>query len=219
MSQTPPAAPPPQPIAPPASQGTDGLAIASLVTGLLGFCVPLAGVAGIVLGVLGLRRTGPGKAGGQGFAIAGIVAGSISTLAMCLVAPLIGILLPALGAARQTARTVQCQSQMRQVGQALLQYSSTHGTLPPDLATLQLPAHLLVCPAQSGVGTAGGPSYAYNPAAVPGDAASVLLFEPSLPHREKSNLLFGDGQVHAMEAHEADPILNDQELGGTLSPP
>jgi prepilin-type N-terminal cleavage/methylation domain-containing protein/prepilin-type processing-associated H-X9-DG protein len=49
-----------------------------------------------------------------------------------IIALLIGILLPALGNARQVAKSVQCQSNLRSIGQALYIYAGDHDeVLPP----------------------------------------------------------------------------------------
>ncbi|MFA9479337.1 type II secretion system protein [Phycisphaerales bacterium AB-hyl4] len=49
-----------------------------------------------------------------------------------IIALLIAILLPALGAARESAKTIQCGSNLRQVGIALIMYADDHhGHLPP----------------------------------------------------------------------------------------
>jgi prepilin-type processing-associated H-X9-DG protein len=51
-----------------------------------------------------------------------------------IIAILIGLLLPALNKARQQALATQCMSNMRQDGQAVLQYiDDSHGFLPPYL--------------------------------------------------------------------------------------
>src|SRR5436190_9314287 len=60
-----------------------------------------------------------------------------------IIAVLIGILLPALNKARQQAKVVQCQSNLRSIGQGIMIYTVTHkGSLPfgfwagaPDPAT------------------------------------------------------------------------------------
>ncbi|WP_167584222.1 DUF4190 domain-containing protein [Kineococcus rubinsiae] len=72
-----PSSPPPGgPWAPPGPRGTDGFAIASLVTGLAGLgAVPLA------LGLVGLQRTRRSGAAGHGMAVAGVVLGAVSLVA------------------------------------------------------------------------------------------------------------------------------------------
>ncbi|RMF37111.1 MAG: DUF1559 domain-containing protein [Planctomycetota bacterium] len=45
---------------------------------------------------------------------------------------LMGLLLPAVQAAREAGRRVQCQSNLHQIGIAVLNYEATHGTLPPS---------------------------------------------------------------------------------------
>ena len=51
-----------------------------------------------------------------------------------IIALLIGILLPALGAARETAREVQCLTQVRSFAQGMFTYQADFQTLPPAIA-------------------------------------------------------------------------------------
>ena len=54
-----------------------------------------------------------------------------------IIAILTGLLMPALAKARQQSKTVQCQSNLRQVGQALVMYANKWGgwLYPPGLAS------------------------------------------------------------------------------------
>ena len=60
-------------------RGTNGWAVASLISGLLG-CVPyVTGLAAIVLGMIGLKKSNERRyASGRGMAIGGIVLGALS---------------------------------------------------------------------------------------------------------------------------------------------
>ena len=75
--------PPPPPPRPPA-QPTQGLAIASMITGIFGLIFgcfgPIPGVVGIILGWIALQqiKKSPDKASGKPLAIIGIVAGSVT---------------------------------------------------------------------------------------------------------------------------------------------
>ncbi len=53
---------------------------------------------------------------------------------IAIIALLVGILLPSLGKARESARQVKCSSNLRQIGLALISYASDHDSLfPPSL--------------------------------------------------------------------------------------
>jgi len=76
---------------PPAPQRTNGAAIASLVCGILG-CIPwLTGLAAVILGIVGLRKTKDPQVGGKGMAIAGLILGGISIVAWTLYFAVVGV--------------------------------------------------------------------------------------------------------------------------------
>lgn len=69
--------------APQQSQGTNGLAVASLITGILSFlCVGLLfGPIAVILGILGRKKANDEMAGsGAGMALAGIITGVLGFL-------------------------------------------------------------------------------------------------------------------------------------------
>lgn len=64
---------------PPRQPKTSGLAIAALVLGLAG-CLPLSLLPAIILGIVALTQTGPGKRPGRGLAIGGLAAAGVWTV-------------------------------------------------------------------------------------------------------------------------------------------
>jgi hypothetical protein len=84
MTEAPPPVEPalePMPEAPPpAGEGTNGLAIASLICGILSIvsCCLLAGIPAIITGHMALGRIKLSGQGGRGLALAGLVMGYIS---------------------------------------------------------------------------------------------------------------------------------------------
>jgi hypothetical protein len=81
-----PVGPPPQRPTPAAARrGTEPTAVAALLTGLVGFVVPLLGILAIVLGGVGLDRTRRRGTGGRGMAATGVTLGSIQVVLTAVV--------------------------------------------------------------------------------------------------------------------------------------
>ncbi len=118
-------------IAPVSAAKTSGLAIASFVLGMLGFCTFfITAIPAIILGIVGLVKIGKsgGKLKGNGFAIAGIVVPTVSGL---FVLPLmLGIMMPALARTRQIAFRMVCGTNMSALGKAMLIYSNDYDDIP-----------------------------------------------------------------------------------------
>lgn len=107
---------------------TSGLAIAALVLGIFGLLTGvfiiglLVAVVGLILGIIALTQIGkPGQAGkGRGLAITGIVLSSLTLVLIPIALLLIGIFMPAMGAARTTARQMASNTQARGIQQAMV---------------------------------------------------------------------------------------------------
>lgn len=103
---------------------TSGLAVTSLVLGLLSFCLFfITSIPGLICGIMGLNRIARSQAGGagprltgRGLAITGIVLSTLTTLASVV----LGLLLvPAIQAARDAARQMNTMSNMKQIMMAM----------------------------------------------------------------------------------------------------
>ncbi len=96
-------------------QKGSGLAVASLVCGILGFCVPLANVAALITGIMALVK----KTAGRGMAIAGTILGGVSLL----MAPImLAIMIPAMLGARQSVQETGAIGSLISYGNAQVMY-------------------------------------------------------------------------------------------------
>lgn len=114
---------------------TSGLAITSLVLGVLG--LPTCGITalfGLILGIIAMIRVNKsnGALGGHGIALAGTIVSGVFLLFIPVQAAL---LLPALAKAKQRAQTIQCVNNMRQLALGTRMYSQEHGNHFPPAAT------------------------------------------------------------------------------------
>lgn len=113
------------------NQGSSGMAIGALVCGVIGFCFPPIALVALILGIVFLSKTRDGQPG-RGMALAGTILGGVG-LVFSVVALLIAILLPALGAARRTARQMQNSTQLRGIHQSLVTYANMNRNYYPGL--------------------------------------------------------------------------------------
>lgn len=123
----------------PVSQTTSGLAVTSLVLGILGFCsLGLTALAGFVLGLVSLRkikRSG-GRLAGRGLAIAGTLVSAVAMLTILTLVLLFAYQHERIGPngpkIRGNAQTMQCVNNLKQITLVAHVYSSEHQqTFPP----------------------------------------------------------------------------------------
>jgi hypothetical protein len=160
--------PPPIPRSPtgPARTKTSGMAIASLVLGILGlFSCGIASLVGLVLGIVSLVkiRKSKGELRGNGVAITGICLSAVFTLfGLALGAAL---LLPAFAQSQSRARSfnsqpqfqgqsqgprLSCVNNLQQIGLAARLWANDHNdTFPPDFLSMSneiVSPTVLICP-------------------------------------------------------------------------
>lgn len=116
---------------PPAQQPKNGLAIASLILGILSItpCLGLlSAIAAIITGHIAHSRArkDPLQFGGKGMAIGGFVLGYISLLVLP------ALLLPALSRAKEKAQTIRCVMNLKEVGIAARMYADAHNHVYPS---------------------------------------------------------------------------------------
>lgn len=123
-NQTPPVqdsgfpAPPPMP----GAKGSNGVATAALVFGIISvFISPLFFIA-IILGIIGIVKAGKVNSG-KGKAIAGLILG-------CLPIILIPILLPALNTARSMAKDAMSMVNLQSIGKSMELYQLSYEVYP-----------------------------------------------------------------------------------------
>lgn len=211
-------------IATPTQGRTSGMAIASLMLGIFGFC-GITAIVGLILGVVAqsrIRKSG-GQLKGSGLAIAGIVVSGVMLLLALVIMP--ALLLPALSKAKQNARNASCANNAKQVALAVRLYADDNdGKCPPavnwcDAVANYVPGpETFKCPQRGG--TKSG--YAFNAnlagktlSSIPPD--TVLIFESEAgwnatggpqsvisrpPHGRTYVFGFADGSVRDAERDE-----------------
>lgn len=128
--------PPPLPSGAAATPGkTSGLAITSLVLGILGmFTCGLTALVGLILGIVALVKVKGSKGAlkGDGLALAGIIVSAIFLLMLPIFA---AMMLPALAAAKQKAQEINCISNEKQLALAVKMYENDNNDHFPPAAT------------------------------------------------------------------------------------
>lgn len=149
-----------------------GMAVSGLVVSIIGCCVPLLGFVGIILGIVAMVRakSDARRYGGGGIALAAIIVGALSLVVSIIGIILVGLMLPALGQARNAARQVAVMENMRAISLGLMQYADDNRGWFPE-AGADLPARL----SQYGI----APNQFTSSRAAPG-ATDALIYVPGI---------------------------------------
>ena len=127
--------PPPLASGPTVAPKTSGLAVTSLVLGILGmFTCGLTALFGLILGIIAMVKVknSGGKLSGNGLALAGVI---VSIVFLFMLPIFAAMLLPALAAAKQKAQEINCVNNEKQLALAIRIYSNDHANHLPPAAT------------------------------------------------------------------------------------
>lgn len=203
---------------------TSGMAVASLVLGILGFC-GITAIIGLILGIAAqakISKSG-GRLKGSGLAIAGIIVSGIMLFVSLLIGA--GLLLPALAKLKQNGQNTNCENNAKQVALAVRLYADENdGKCPPavnwcDAILNNLPGpETFQCPQRRGEKS----GFAFNAklagktlSSIPPD--TVLIFESGggwnatggteamvsrPPHGKSTVFGFADGSVRPVSRDE-----------------
>jgi hypothetical protein len=121
--------------APPLPATTNGLAITSLVLGILGlFTCGITALFGLILGIVAMVKAKQSRnaLGVNGIALAGVI---VSAIFVIMIPLFVAMLLPALAAAKQKAETINCVNNEKQLAIAVRIYLDDHTNQLPPAAT------------------------------------------------------------------------------------
>ena len=202
-----------------------GLAIASLVLGLLG---PVTGLVGLVLGIVAISQisSSGGRLRGRELAIAGIC---ISGFMILTIPMLAAIMFPVFAKAREKARQASCLSNTKQIGLAMLMYAGDYDEVWPmrdNWCDAVYPyirnREVFRCPSapQQDNGYAYNGSLNMLPVAViPSPRETPLAFDATggwnaaggrelldFRHNNGANIVFGDGHAQWQSEYSVDAL-------------
>lgn len=111
-----------------------GLAIASLICGLLGFLTfGISEIAAVITGHMAISAINKanGALAGRGMSIAGLVTGYL-TILIIPIAALAGLAMPVIMKQKKAAERAETMSNGRQIAVALFEFEEEYGTFPSD---------------------------------------------------------------------------------------
>jgi len=175
---------------------SSGLAVASLVLGILSFFTGgLTSIPAIICGHISLShiKKAAGRMSGNGLAIGGLVTGYLGLIMIAALA--LGIALPVFAAVKEKAQETKCLSEAKQLALGCKLYASDHdGNYPPTLNQL-FPEYLtdkklLECPLTKDQPPMG---YDYFGGKDTDPSAKVLLSSKATTRTHKRIVVTSDG--------------------------
>jgi competence protein ComGC len=130
----------PSPLSVPAApEKTNGLALASLILGILSLLACGVGIIfsipGVICGILGLKRVrnSAGTQKGRGFAIAGLVMSAVSLVMLPVIGLMAAIAIPNFVKAREAAQRNACRANIRSIEAAKDVWALENNKKPGDV--------------------------------------------------------------------------------------
>lgn len=112
--------------------GGNGMAITSLVLGILSLACGLLAPVGLILGIIAMNKSKRNNGAGWGLALAGTI---VSGCMLLLIPIYLAMFLPAFAKAKMRAQTVNCINHEKQLSVAMIMYASDNGGRFPPAAT------------------------------------------------------------------------------------
>ena len=143
---------------------TAGLAVASLVLGILGFMMlgPLGAIPAVICGHIAKSKinANPETLTGEGMALAGLIMGYIQIGSLVLIVPLLAaIAIPSFVMARDTSQHNACIGNMRQIDSAKEQWAMANSAAEGSTVTVAAANDYMKRPPTC----AAGGTYEYRP--------------------------------------------------------
>jgi hypothetical protein len=188
----------PPPFVPGSQPESSGLAIASMVLGILSFFTAgITAIPAVICGHVAMFRANKsaGQTSGNGFAVAGLITGYLGFLILATVG--LGVALPAFAGVQDRAQSTKCLAEAKQIGVACRLYAMDHhGQFPPTLDPLvpdYLPDnHFFDCPLRKNQPRSG---YNYFGGKDTDSPAKVLLSSKAVTHDQKRIIVTSDGSA------------------------
>ncbi len=195
------------------SRPTSGLAVSSLVLGILCLCLGPLALVPLILGIVGITQTGTnGPRKGMGLAIAGVSLGGVGLLGSCFS---IGIFLPALASAKQQANSLKSHTQVRTLLQEAIIYAGENAEMYPPVESWEqilieqrmIDPLTLISPLEDGDGV----SYIYLGGENTFNADQIVIYED--PKHWPSGVIvgFADGHVELVDHVTFEQMLAEQQ--------
>lgn len=191
-------------------KSTSGLAIASLICGLLGLVLAFfTGIPAIITGHMAMSRikASGGAIGGHGMALAGTILGYFTTFLLgiiMIIAILAGLATPAILKAKKNADKAKLISELRMTGVELSEFENYEGRYPspqefPNVIELpQIKNHV-------------ANDWLYFQDATL-DTDHPILVSPIIQPKNEVIMLWSDSSVHSVSEEESKDTLSNSDL-------